>query len=1414
MPMPSDTSLESANKESCISFFEKLFSVDELKDKIKQFSPENLVTTLKKDQQTNRKSFFDTLEIKQIYDKKILAEIFYEIIGPHFLYEIHGVGPADIHSQNLRYEIFKKAIELDWITLNTISKVVKKLPKRNGKGIESLDEIISLKIPGPWRDGILNLIPSKFDLPSEVLEAPSSGERKRPNIEIITAIRELRPLHDYQIFAGKKIRDLLFESNNIRKRLLISIPTGAGKTRLVAESLIDWINDDKPSSDSKTHNSKYMIWIAQSRELCEQAISQFQEIYSQKGKSALTVFRFFGDRPLTLDTILNQRVEHGLIVCTINKIYCQIKDVENLSEFNRDFFQNALEYDDKVQKSKIPKKFYDDRSFGRLRKMTSCVVIDEAHKAIMPTYTCVLRGLGFNFSYKDEEKCNEAGITLIGLTATAFRGTGLERSRDAIIGEHVQDKVKLSFYENEIERHSDVDFPLICTECKKPLLSGEKVLQSTSNKKLIWHNYEQKLSAETTRIYTRFSKPLIPKIHAFQENKKPKAIITCNEKCVARDPIRISGEKSYDLLGNIVNYFWKIERRSNLTEIFNIEQPEKTVLSQPKSLSVIVQEFVIPGNYKISLTVKNYDGLTDTTTKIIEVIPFKQTETSDEMKDLIQNLIKREILCEVFHTDIKSGKIDIIRKKNKEIDFGGQIRKKAAENHARNEKLVNTVHYLLTTPEEKRKKILVFACDILHARFLTLWLKTKFNISAEYVDSSLHESRNISRIRKFREKSGKVGKVLINTNMLTTGFDVPDVDCVVMGRPVISTVEYTQMIGRGMRGPRMGGTKEVWIVDFDDQVQLSEQMQDQAIPLGWKSMAYDESNNLIWKSLSDKKDENGNSLKIDVETSNENNLSKTIHTNKSWYEKKVFSVKCQSCEKLSEGVIEISSDYGLFDDEKNELIKFIESGITPNLSVLKNCSSCKKINEMFSDFNDPWRKLIVKEKSNPVLLEFVYHIAANYSRSINIDLTKILNVDVLYKKIIQTNSKDIEFKKFQNEINALSDSDIYILKNKIQDVKDTITRYKLGQFWSNNLILQIHINSHQKLMDLCSYYLQSNPLKNLIEGKKSIGKETLSLDRQLKDETKYVIFEILGFIPEEDKFQEVIDKSLYEYMLKKYTTYHNFQHHIPIATYVMKLKKRSECFDKIILFYNKFKKRPSVADLEHLIFDFKNTLKENFENSQSFFKMMGQIEDSIKKIQLLSYDDIKSDYEFVKSLTPYTPSTEEILRHSKIGIGQYMQYAGTTSNFQNIYELTDNTIRSKLEELKNNFNEIKNSLGHTPDEETIKKHTCYSEIWDYLWFDTYGQFLEFVGAPPPNINKLSAGQTEPVKKSKGELISSAKMILKNGGMQELFEALAKEPELKYILHFGNVEKFIETLFPDNKSVALMRWKDIKKKFNN
>ena len=62
------------------------------------------------------------------------------------------------------------------------------------------------------------------------------------------------------------------------------------------------------------------------------------------------------------------------------------------------------------------------------------------------------------------------------------------------------------------------------------------------------------------------------------------------------------------------------------------------------------------------------------------------------------------------------------------------------------------IQYLLTKPQNKRKKILVLSCDIAHARFLAMWLKM-LGLSADYVDSKLSTSRNITKIQKFRKNS-------------------------------------------------------------------------------------------------------------------------------------------------------------------------------------------------------------------------------------------------------------------------------------------------------------------------------------------------------------------------------------------------------------------------------------------------------------------------------------------------------------------------------------------------------------------------------------------------------------------------------------------------------------------------------------
>ena len=59
-------------------------------------------------------------------------------------------------------------------------------------------------------------------------------------------------------------------------------------------------------------------------------------------------------------------------------------------------------------------------------------------------------------------------------------------------------------------------------------------------------------------------------------------------------------------------------------------------------------------------------------------------------------------------------------------------------------------------------------------------------------------------------------RFLCNVGVLTTGFDAPRADVVCMTRPTASAVLYEQMVGRGLRGPRNGGTARCLVLDVQD----------------------------------------------------------------------------------------------------------------------------------------------------------------------------------------------------------------------------------------------------------------------------------------------------------------------------------------------------------------------------------------------------------------------------------------------------------------------------------------------------------------------------------------------------------------------------------------------------------------------
>ncbi len=87
------------------------------------------------------------------------------------------------------------------------------------------------------------------------------------------------------------------------------------------------------------------------------------------------------------------------------------------------------------------------------------------------------------------------------------------------------------------------------------------------------------------------------------------------------------------------------------------------------------------------------------------------------------------------------------------------------------------------------------------------------NKNIDYINNRTNNQNDIN-LEKF--KNGEV-EVLLNIKMLTEGVDVPDVKTVFITRDTNSTILFTQMVGRALRGEKAGGNKTTAnIVLFSD----------------------------------------------------------------------------------------------------------------------------------------------------------------------------------------------------------------------------------------------------------------------------------------------------------------------------------------------------------------------------------------------------------------------------------------------------------------------------------------------------------------------------------------------------------------------------------------------------------------------
>ncbi|UVE94407.1 sacsin N-terminal ATP-binding-like domain-containing protein [Dietzia sp. B32] len=206
-----------------------------------------------------------------------------------------------------------------------------------------------------------------------------AGQRNQPRpVEfVVPGAVELGPLHSYQKRISEELRVVLTQPSDAgpSQKAMVELPTGAGKTRVATQTALRLFVDEVLSGT--------ILWIAQSAELCEQAVQTFEEVW-----------RYIGDvRPLTIGRLWSSNKVHepdtelSVIVATD----AQLEEVIEKPEYEW------------------------------LSKPTA-VFIDEAHRAGDSTrYTRILNWLGVGGRNWERP--------LVGLSATPFKGSASEMKK-------------------------------------------------------------------------------------------------------------------------------------------------------------------------------------------------------------------------------------------------------------------------------------------------------------------------------------------------------------------------------------------------------------------------------------------------------------------------------------------------------------------------------------------------------------------------------------------------------------------------------------------------------------------------------------------------------------------------------------------------------------------------------------------------------------------------------------------------------------------------------------------------------------------------------------------------------------------------------------------------------------------------
>jgi DNA repair protein RadD len=112
-----------------------------------------------------------------------------------------------------------------------------------------------------------------------------------------------------------------------------------------------------------------------------------------------------------------------------------------------------------------------------------------------------------------------------------------------------------------------------------------------------------------------------------------------------------------------------------------------------------------------------------------------------------------------------------------------------------------------------RRACLIFASGVRHGGHIVDVLRQKHGVECGFVTGETPTKLRDELLDRFR--AGGL-PYLVNVNVLTTGFDAPNIDCVALVRPTLSPGLYYQMCGRGFR--LFPGKPNCLVLDFGGNV--------------------------------------------------------------------------------------------------------------------------------------------------------------------------------------------------------------------------------------------------------------------------------------------------------------------------------------------------------------------------------------------------------------------------------------------------------------------------------------------------------------------------------------------------------------------------------------------------------------------